>query len=47
MAGFAAHRITNANVYLDGRGFFGQAEEIDLGSVKAVMSDHQAWAWSV
>lgn len=41
MAGFSAHRITNANIYLDGRDFFGKSEEIDLGSVKAVMSDFQ------
>lgn len=41
MAGFAAHRITNANVYLDGQQFFAKAEEIDLGSVKAVTSDFQ------
>ena len=41
MAGFSAHRITNANIYLDGRDFFGKSDEIDLGSVKAVMSDFQ------
>lgn len=41
MAGFAAHRITNAAVYLDGNSFFGRVEEIELGSVKAVMSDFQ------
>ncbi len=41
MAGFAAHRITNAAIYLDGASFFGKAAEIDLGSVKAVMSDFQ------
>lgn len=41
MAGFNAHRITNAAVYLDGISFFGRAAEIDLGSVKSVMSDFQ------
>lgn len=41
MAGFAAHRITNASIYLDGQDFFGKCEEVDLGSVKAVMSDFQ------
>lgn len=41
MAGFSAHRITNANIYLDGRDYFGLSEEIELGSVKAVMSDFQ------
>lgn len=41
MAGFAAHRITNANIYLDGGDLFARAEEVDLGSVKAVTSDFQ------
>ncbi|WP_405119218.1 phage major tail tube protein [Pseudomonas leptonychotis] len=41
MAGVNAHRITNANLYLDGQDFFAKAEEIDLGSVKSVMSDFQ------
>lgn len=41
MAGFSAHRITNAALYLDGNSFFGKLEEVDLGSVKAVMSDFQ------
>lgn len=41
MAGFSAHRITNAAIYLDGNSFFGRAEEIDLGTVKSVMSDFQ------
>lgn len=41
MAGFSAHRISNANVYLDGNDFFGQCEEIDLGSIKTITSDFQ------
>lgn len=41
MAGFSAHRITNASLYLDGNSFFGKVEEVDLGSVKTVMSDFQ------
>ncbi|TBV10259.1 phage major tail tube protein [Stutzerimonas kirkiae] len=41
MAGFAAHRITNASIYLDGADFFAKSEEVDLGSVKAVTSDFQ------
>lgn len=41
MAGFSAHRITNSAIYLDGASFFARAEEIDLGSVKTVMSDFQ------
>ncbi|HGJ8963875.1 phage major tail tube protein [Pseudomonas sp. SAR267] len=41
MAGFTAHRITNAALYLDGNSFFGRCEEVDLGSVKTVTSDFQ------
>ncbi|NNA49758.1 MULTISPECIES: phage major tail tube protein [Pseudomonas] len=41
MAGLSAHRIANANVYLDGNSFFARCEEIDLGTVKTVMSDFQ------
>ncbi|EKT4469996.1 phage major tail tube protein [Pseudomonas putida] len=41
MAGFSAHRITNAALYLDGNSFFGRCEEVDLGSVKTVTSDFQ------
>jgi P2 family phage contractile tail tube protein len=41
MAGTNLHRISNANVYLDGNSFFGQCEEVDLGTVKTVMSDFQ------
>lgn len=41
MAGFSAHRITNAALYLDGNSFYGKVEEVDLGSVKTVMSDFQ------
>jgi len=38
-AGLQAHRINNAAVYLDGNSYFAKAAEIDLGSVKTVMSD--------
>ncbi|MDH0894356.1 MULTISPECIES: phage major tail tube protein [unclassified Pseudomonas] len=41
MAGFSAHRITNGAIYMDGNSFFAKNEEIELGSVKAVMSDFQ------
>lgn len=40
MSGLRANRITNAAVYLDGNSYFGRAEEVDLGSVNAVMSDY-------
>ncbi|MBK5145937.1 phage major tail tube protein [Budviciaceae bacterium BWR-B9] len=39
MAGFQAHRINNAGVYLDGNSYLAKAQEIDLGSLKTVMSD--------
>lgn len=39
MAGFQAHRINNAAVYLDGNSYLAKASEVDLGSVKTVMSD--------
>lgn len=40
MSGFQAHRINNAAVYIDGNSFLAKASEIDLGSIKAVMSDY-------
>jgi P2 family phage contractile tail tube protein len=39
--GITAHKISNANIYLDGRDFIAKAEEVDLGTIKAVMSDFQ------
>jgi len=41
MAGVNAHQITNAAVYLDGNDYVGKCEEVDLGSIKATMSDFQ------
>ncbi|MNO52391.1 Phage tail tube protein FII [compost metagenome] len=41
MSGLSVHRITNANIYLDGKNFFAKAEEVTLGDLKAVMSDFQ------
>lgn len=35
-------RLTNGNVYLDGKSYFGTIEEITLPDVKAVMSEHKA-----
>lgn len=42
MAGIAINRITEANVYLNGRSLLGQAESIDLPDVKNKMSEHKA-----
>jgi len=41
MAGTNLHLITNAAVYLDGNSYVGRCEEVDLGSVKATMTDFQ------
>jgi len=41
MAGMNLHLITNAAVYLDGNNYVGRCEEVDLGSVKATMTDFQ------
>jgi P2 family phage contractile tail tube protein len=36
------NRLTNANVYLDGKSFLGMAEEISLPQIKHMMSEHKA-----
>jgi len=41
MSNLRAHTVTNASVYLDGNSYMGQCEEVDLGSVKTVMTDFQ------
>lgn len=42
MAKIEIHRITNANVYLDGQSLLGRAEEVQLPQVKAKMVEHKA-----
>ncbi len=42
MAKIEIHRITNANVYLDGQSLLGRAESVDLPSIKAKMAEHKA-----
>lgn len=42
MAGISVNRITNANVYLEGGSLLGQAESIDLPTIKHKMADHKA-----
>ncbi len=42
MANVLIHRITNANVYLDGANLLGRAEEIELPQVKVKMAEHKA-----
>jgi len=42
MANVLIHRITNANVYMDGANLLGRAEEIQLPQVKVKMAEHKA-----
>jgi len=42
MAGLQINRITNANIYLEGNSLYGQAEEVELGELKFIMSDFTA-----
>jgi P2 family phage contractile tail tube protein len=41
MANLSVNRITNANVYLDGIGLLGRAEEIEVAKPKHKMVDHK------
>ncbi len=42
MAGpVAVDRITNANIYIDGVGMLGRAEEVEVVWPKAKMADHK------
>lgn len=36
------NRLTNANVYIDGKSFLGKAEEVSLPTIKHKMSEHKA-----
>lgn len=36
------NRLTNANVYMDGKSFLGKVEEISLPDIKHKMSEHKA-----
>jgi len=42
MAKIEIHRITNANIYLDGQSLLGRAEEVQLPSIKTKMVEHKA-----
>lgn len=42
MAKIEIHRITNANVYLDGQSLLGRAESVELPRIKAKMAEHKA-----
>lgn len=42
MAQATVNRLTNANVYLDGKSLLGKAEEVNTPIIKQVMSEHKA-----
>lgn len=42
MANIQVNRATNANVYVDGRSYLGRAEEVNLPTVKSIMTEHKA-----
>lgn len=42
MASISLNRITNCNIYMNGRSLLGKAEEIDLPEIKTIMSEHKS-----
>lgn len=42
MGKISVNRLTNANIYLDGKSFLGKAEEITLPEIKHMMAEHKA-----
>lgn len=42
MSNIAVNRLTNANIYLDGRSLLGRAEEVNLPDIKHKLSEHKA-----
>ena len=42
MAQTSVNRLTNANVYLNGKSLLGKAEEINLPDIKHMLSEHKA-----
>lgn len=42
MSNIQVNRVTNANIYLDGKSLLGRAEEVSLPTVKQIMSEHKA-----
>ena len=42
MAAISVNKLTNANVYLDGGSFLGQAMEVELPKITQVMAEHSA-----
>lgn len=42
MANISVNRLTNANIYLDGKSMLGRAEEVNLPMIKHILSEHKA-----
>lgn len=42
MSNIALNRLTNANIYLNGKSLLGRAEEINLPDIKHKLSEHKA-----
>jgi hypothetical protein len=42
MSNIQVNRVTNANVYVDGRSYLGRVEEMTLPTVKQIMAEHKA-----
>lgn len=42
MANIQVNRVTNANIYLDGKSLLGRAEEVTLPVIKQKMAEHKA-----
>lgn len=42
MANIQVNRVTNANIYMDGKSLLGRAEEVTLPVIKQMMAEHKA-----
>lgn len=42
MSNINVNRLTNANIYVDGRSYLGRAEEVNLPDLKHKLSEHKA-----
>lgn len=42
MANISVNRVTNANIYMDGKSLLGRAEEVSLPVIKQIMAEHKA-----
>lgn len=42
MSNIQVNRVTNANIYVDGKSLLGRAEEVNLPVIKQIMSEHKA-----